>query len=93
MPRLTRRAIARGEKIGEERDIEIGVQREIEIGAQQGAANETLQLLLRLGRKRLGAPTEATQALVAAIQNRDWLELLCERILDVETWEDLLAEA
>ena len=82
MPPIIRRAQARGEKIGEERGIGIGEQR--------GALNEAQSLLLRLAAKRLGEPSEESQARVATIQDKSRLESLFERVLDVETWEELL---
>jgi len=78
MPPLWRRERARGIEIGQE------------LGAKQGAFSEAQSLLLRLGHKRLGQPGEEVQARIAAIQERERLEDLCERVLDVETWEELL---
>lgn len=75
MPPLIRRAQARG----------------IEIGKLEGAVSEATSLLLRLGRKRLGEPSEQMLEWVAAIQDKERLEQLCERSLDVESWDELPA--
>ena len=63
-----------------------------EEGERTGAVREAQALLIRLGAKRLGIPTQETQARIAAIGERDRLETLCERIYDVETWHDLLLD-
>ena len=57
----------------------------------RGAQNEAQSLLLRLGSKRLGEPSEALQIRVVAIKDKSQLEFLIERIFEVETWEELLA--
>jgi hypothetical protein len=46
--------------------------------------------LLRLGRKRLGEPSAAQLEQVEALQDKEHLEALAERLLEVETWEELL---
>jgi hypothetical protein len=69
--------------------IEEGERRGREDGERTGAVREAQSLLLRLGARRLGVPTLETQARVAAIEDRDRLEALCERVLEVETWQDL----
>jgi hypothetical protein len=48
-------------------------------------------LLLRLGVKRFGTPDEGTQAAVEATEDVTRLELLAERVLDTESWAELLA--
>jgi predicted transposase YdaD len=47
--------------------------------------------LLRLGRKRLGEPTAAHLEALEALQDRERMENLMERLLEVETWNELLA--
>jgi len=83
MPHLTT-AERIGRKIGREEGREEG-----EI---MGALREAQALLLRLGSKRLGAPTEKIKGRVLAITDIHQVEMLCERVLDVETWQDLLPE-
>ena len=63
--------------------------RGIEIGKKE-ALIEAQSLLLRLAAKRLGLPSEASRARVEAIQVKSRLDFLCERVFDVETWEELL---
>ena len=63
--------------------------RGIEI-AKREALIQAQSLLLRLAAKRLGLPSEASRARVEAIQVKSRLDFLCERVLDVETWEELL---
>jgi hypothetical protein len=74
---------------GERRGREEGERRGRKEGERTGAVREAQSLLLRLGARRLGIPTLETQARVAAIEDRDRLEALCERVLEVETWQDL----
>ena len=61
-------------------------------GLITGALREARQLLLRLGRKRLGTPSAEVETRIAAIESRDRLEMLHDRVLDVESWDDLLTE-
>jgi hypothetical protein len=60
-------------------------------GAAKGAAGEARRFLLLLGRKRFGAPDEQTRSALEAITDLKRLEQLGERLLDVESWEELLA--
>lgn len=47
--------------------------------------------LLRMGRKRFGEPDAATVAALEAVTDFDRLEQLGERLLDVASWQELLA--
>jgi hypothetical protein len=60
-------------------------------GVAKGRTDEARRLLLRQGRKRFGTPDSETAAAVEAINNLDRLEELSERLLDVSSWEELLA--
>jgi hypothetical protein len=57
----------------------------------KGELEEARKILLRQGRKKLGQPDERVLALVAGISDRDRLDLLLDRILDVASWDELLA--
>jgi predicted transposase YdaD len=63
-----------------------------EEGKQMGHMTEAQTLLLRIGTKRFGPPTAAVQRSLDAIENVDRLEQLVERVLDVETWAELIAQ-
>jgi hypothetical protein len=58
---------------------------------REGAAEGIQRVLLRQGRKRLGEPDESVQAALKAITDVDRLERMSERLLEVRTWQDLLA--
>jgi len=60
-------------------------------GEARGKAEAERAILLRLGAKRLGEPTEITRQTIADITSIDRLNELVDRLLDVESWEDLLA--
>jgi predicted transposase YdaD len=69
---------------------EVGIELGREEGREEGRVQEARALLLRLGQRRFGAPSaEAQAALAAAAIER--LEALSERLLDAESWEELLA--
>ena len=68
-----------------------GAQLLIRKSRQEGREEEARSLLILMGRKRLGEPGKETEARIAVIADRERLERLCQRVLDVETWEDLLA--
>jgi predicted transposase YdaD len=60
-------------------------------GRAEGELEEARKILLGLGRKKLGQPDERVLALVGGISDRDRLNLLLDRILDVASWDELLA--
>ena len=59
-------------------------------GKLEGRAEEARNILLRLGGKRYGTPDAATQSALDAILSLERLELLVERLLEVESWQELL---
>lgn len=61
-----------------------------EWGREEGRAEEAQSLILRLGQKRLGHPTPEVEAALRAISDRAHLERIAERVLEVESWTDLL---
>ena len=56
----------------------------------EGRADEARRMFLRLGRKRLGEPDAETQAILDAITAIEQLEVLADRLFEVETWQELL---
>jgi hypothetical protein len=58
----------------------------VEEGEIQGAQ----KVLLRLGRKKFGVPTREVEEELHSIVDLDRLNYLCERLLDVSTWAELL---
>jgi predicted transposase YdaD len=60
-------------------------------GRAEGEAEGIREALLIQGRKKLGPPDEKTSAQIAEIRDLDRLKLLLERILDVSSWDELLA--
>jgi hypothetical protein len=60
-------------------------------GLSLGAIKEARKFLLKVGRKRFGRPDEATRAAINAISDVSRLEQLGERMLEVESWTELLA--
>jgi hypothetical protein len=57
----------------------------------EGEARGLQNTLLRLGRKRFGEPDEAVRQAVRAISDLERLGRLTEDLLDVSTWQELLA--
>lgn len=62
-------------------------------GQSEGRTAEARAVLLRLGSKRFGAPTTPVQAAIDALDQIETLDLLIDRILDVESWAELLNAA
>jgi hypothetical protein len=61
-------------------------------GRLEGRLEEVLAVLFRMGRKKFGrAPTKKQQAELTGITDLPRLEALTERLLDVDTWAELLA--
>ena len=57
--------------------------------AARGLVEEAREILIGLGRKKLGEPHEQVLSKIAAIRDLDHLNLLLDRILDAPTWEEL----
>jgi hypothetical protein len=62
-------------------------------GRAEGEVEQARRILLGLGRKKLGEPDERVLGLVAGISDLDRLDLLLDRLLEVTTWDELLAPA
>jgi hypothetical protein len=58
----------------------------------KGKVLEARKLLLLMGHKRFGPPDEPTVATVNSITDLGRLEQLSQRLLDVSTWQEFLAE-
>jgi hypothetical protein len=63
-----------------------------EEGVAQGRVEEARAILLRQGTRRFGAPSDTIQVRIDGITAIEELELLLDRLLDVENWDELLAE-
>jgi predicted transposase YdaD len=59
-------------------------------GESRGRLAEIREVLLRLGSKRFGPPDNATRSALEAITDLKQLESLTERMLEVESWQELL---
>ena len=57
-------------------------------GEAHGRILEGRNLILRLGRKRFGKPSEEIVAQLEGINSVEELESLAERLLEVESWQD-----
>ena len=60
-------------------------------GLAEGRVEDAREILLRHGRKKLGPPNEKVEAEIIALADLDRLHDLIDRILDVSTWDELLA--
>ncbi|MEO6808432.1 MAG: DUF4351 domain-containing protein [Isosphaeraceae bacterium] len=61
-------------------------------GEAKGKAEEAARILLRLGRKRFGEPAPEVVAAVETTTDVDRIEVLTDRVLDVSSWDELLAD-
>lgn len=60
-------------------------------GEARGEAKSAREILLRLGRKRFGEPDEGLVQALEAITSAETLQDIAVRLLEVESWEELLA--
>ncbi len=60
-------------------------------GEQKGRIEGELNLLIRVGRGRLGTPSEAIIAKLNFIDSVGRIEAMADKIFSVETWDELLA--
>jgi flagellar biosynthesis/type III secretory pathway protein FliH len=79
--------ILQGKKIGREEGKAEGR----EEGKVEGRVSEARALLLRLGNKRFGPPQEKILTELSDANSIERLEGLLDRMLDVESWEELLS--
>ena len=57
----------------------------------KGRADQAHRMLLRLGRVRFSEPGETVAAAIRAITDLDRLDRLSKRLLQVSSWQELLA--
>jgi hypothetical protein len=73
---------------------EVGIVEEwILQGEARGEVRGARETLLRLGHKRFGAPGADVVEALEAISSAETLQQMAVRLLDVESWEELLASA
>ncbi|MCE9530605.1 MAG: hypothetical protein K8T89_05675 [Planctomycetes bacterium] len=84
-------AVAEGLQTGRQEGRQEGLQAGQEIGVVRGRAEQSQATILRLGLKKFGPPPEGAMAKVSAFDDQIKLNALVERILDVNSWEELLA--
>lgn len=60
-------------------------------GRQEGQRKGVQQTLLRQGRHKFGAPSDAITATLTAITDLDRLERMADQLLVVSSWDELLA--
>jgi predicted transposase YdaD len=80
-----------GMQRGMQRGIEQGIEQGIQKGVQEGRLAEARDLLLRVGRKWLGEPDESARATIARFSRPEEIEVLMERLRDVQNWNELLS--
>ena len=61
-------------------------------GREEGEARAARRIILRLGRKRLGAVDETVEDKLNEIADHERLEALTERVDQVSSWDELLAQ-
>lgn len=66
--------------------------RGMEKGLEKGLERGLRETILRQGRKRFGAPSPELEIRLRTIQNVSLLEHLTDRILETQSWDDLLSE-
>jgi predicted transposase YdaD len=65
----------------------------LEEGRQEGSVEEARKLLLSLGSKKLGKPSERLQAKLAKIADLNRLETLIMRVDTTQSWQALLVDS
>ena len=57
---------------------------------EEGAIEHTQELILKVGRKQIGKPTEKQIAKLKAIQSLDRLDRIAEKAFTAKSWDGLL---
>jgi predicted transposase YdaD len=76
---------------GETKGIAEGLAEGLADGLAKGAVLKARKILLHQGSKKLGPPDERIAAEIASLDDVDRLDDLLDRVLDVSTWDELLA--
>jgi hypothetical protein len=92
--------IAKGLKKGHEQGLKEGLMEGSKAGLKegrgeglgQGRIEQAKRLVRRLGQRCFGTPTKAHDRAIKAINDHQQLESLCELILDVSSWAELLTK-
>ncbi len=63
----------------------------IEEGMEKGIKQEARNILQRWGSKRFGPPDTDLASQIAALDDRERIERMIDRIMDVQSWQELLA--
>src|ERR1700704_5130305 len=71
--------------------VEEGMEKGWIKGKLEGKLEGKRETLLRLGIKQFGAPEGSTVSVIEGISDLDLLDRLCERVLNVANWQELLA--
>ena len=92
VPRQMANQLFQGARAIRESDTYMAILEEgIEEGREKGHLEEAKKLILRLGRKSLGAPDAAVTAALDGFTDLERLERIHERLGDVKSWQELLA--
>jgi predicted transposase YdaD len=87
---LLRGVLSMKESVTYQAILQEGLQEGREKGIAEGAVREARRLVVRLGSKKLGAPSARTQATLDKINDLSRLETMLERLETVQTWHALL---
>jgi hypothetical protein len=68
-----------------------GLEQGLAEGRAEGMADGERRMLLVVGEAKFGAADAAVQAAIDMIGDLAWLEAMAVRLLDVGSWEELLA--
>lgn len=88
--KILREGRAEGIALGKQEGIALGKQEGIALGKQEGRISELKSVIERFGIKRFGTPDPAKIARINAITDILALEALADRLLEVESWDELL---
>ena len=76
---------------GTAQGIALGVARGITMGVAAAQVDEARRMVRRIGDKRFGRPSLSVEITLDAEESLDRLERMADRLLEVETWDELLA--
>jgi hypothetical protein len=89
---ILKKGVSQGISQGISQGLSQGISQGISQGLRQGLSQGERTVLLRVGTKRFGEPSEAIYTKLQGISDPARLESLAERLLDVHSWEELFSE-
>ena len=80
-----------GLKFGRDEGVKLGRDEGVKLGMDKGRIETFREIVLRVGTKRLGAPSARWKKRLQDVNDASKLGQLCDRVLDIPSWPELFS--